>query len=109
MFENANKSFAFVSVLNFNFHYYCILILFLDAFKNQFYKNKYKNKLLIIIIMYLKYLYVFLIINNILTNGLSLKNMINILGSLKKFNLEKTSNIVLRNSNKIYKNNNFIT
>lgn len=54
--------------------------------------------------MYLKYLYVFLIINNILTKALTLKNIINILEGLKKFKLEKTSNIVLRNSNKIYKN-----
>jgi hypothetical protein len=56
--------------------------------------------------MHLKHLCVFLTIGNVLTKGLSPGNMLNRLEGLKNLNWEKTSNIVLRNSDKIYKNNN---
>jgi hypothetical protein len=54
--------------------------------------------------MYLKHLYLFLTFGNVLTNALSPRNMLNRLESLKNLNWEKTSNIVLRKSEKIYKN-----
>ncbi len=56
--------------------------------------------------MYLKHLCVFLTIGNVLTKALSPRNMLNRLEGLKNLNWEKTSNIVLINSDKIYKNNN---
>lgn len=54
--------------------------------------------------MYLKHLYLFLTFGNVLTNTLSPRNMLNRLEGLKNLNWEKTSNIVLRKSEKIYKN-----
>lgn len=54
--------------------------------------------------MYLKHLCVFLTMGNIFTKALSPRNMLNRLEGLKNLHWEKTSNIVLRKNNKIYKN-----
>lgn len=54
--------------------------------------------------MYLKHLCLFLTMGNVFIKALTPKNMLNRLDNLKNLHWEKTSNIVLRKSEKIYKN-----